>query len=95
MHRASVLSIIISSDDTEDTLFSSLDAGVDDFVVKPFSFRELVYCVRAILRSRNAYPPQRFFKVGPLTVDTEYLAVPLDDKNLSLSCDTSMTPRAI
>lgn len=82
---SSLPTIIISSDANEETLISSLNAGADDFVVKPFSVRELVYRVRAVLRSHKATPPQRFFKVGPLTVDIENYDVSLDDKKLSVT----------
>lgn len=51
-----------------------LELGADDYIVKPFSFRELVARVRAVLRRRvldshPAHPPSDRLSVGPLTLD--------------------------
>ena len=36
-----------------------LELGADDYVVKPFSSRELLARIKAVLRRTNALPPQR------------------------------------
>ena len=51
-----------------------LELGADDYIVKPFSFRELVARVRAVLRRRvldshPASPPSDRLSLGPLTLD--------------------------
>ena len=33
------------------------EVGADDYVVKPFSMRELIWCVRAVLKRRS--PPKK------------------------------------
>jgi len=45
-----------------------LDAGADDYLTKPFSFRELVARVRALLR-RRAESSQTELRVADLTLD--------------------------
>jgi two-component system alkaline phosphatase synthesis response regulator PhoP len=55
-----------------------LDAGADDYVVKPFSPRELVARVRAVLRrtsSQEAHSARRVLRLGDLVLDTERLTV--------------------
>lgn len=50
-----------------------LELGADDYVVKPFSFAELVARMRAVLRRTAAAPavatPAATISIGPLTVD--------------------------
>jgi two-component system phosphate regulon response regulator PhoB len=45
------------------------ELGADDFVTKPFSVRELVLRIKAILRRNNSEPVRD--RVGPIAVDTE------------------------
>lgn len=46
-----------------------LDAGADDYLVKPFSFEELLARIRALLR-RPADTTDNILQVGDLTLDT-------------------------
>ena len=46
-----------------------LDAGADDYLVKPFSFEELLARIRAVLR-RPQDAVDNILKVGDLTLDT-------------------------
>jgi two-component system phosphate regulon response regulator PhoB len=45
------------------------ELGADDFVTKPFSVRELVLRIKAILRRHDTEPVRD--RVGPIVVDTE------------------------
>lgn len=42
--------IICSSSDRENDIIRALDTGADDYIVKPFSLRELVARIRSVLR---------------------------------------------
>jgi DNA-binding response OmpR family regulator len=49
-----------------------LELGADDYVVKPFGFRELVARIRAVLRRTASVPgqtPSATLEVGALTID--------------------------
>jgi two-component system phosphate regulon response regulator PhoB len=63
-----------------------LELGADDYVVKPFSPREIVLRVRAILR--RAQPeagPEGVMQVGPLTVDVTGHRASLSGVSLDLT----------
>jgi len=48
------------------------EMGADDYVVKPFSTRELMLRVRAVLRRSGEKPAQgAVLTIGPLVIDTE------------------------
>jgi two-component system, OmpR family, phosphate regulon response regulator PhoB len=48
------------------------EVGVEDYVVKPFSTRELLLRVKAVLRrSASEVATSAVIKVGPVTIDTE------------------------
>ena len=68
--RSSVPVLFLTARDDEVDRILGLELGADDYLVKPFSPRELVARVRAILRrTREGPPPQEVVDVGDLEVD--------------------------
>lgn len=62
--------LMLTARDTIENKIAGLDAGADDYLVKPFSFRELVARLRALLRRTEAAPTGPL-KVGDLSYDPE------------------------
>ena len=62
----------------------ALDAGADDYVVKPFSLEELLARVRAVLRRPTQVMPTEL-KVGKLTLNQNTHRVFLDKKEIRLT----------
>jgi DNA-binding response OmpR family regulator len=68
--ETSIPIIILSARTTEDDKLLGLDLGADDYITKPFSPRELVARVRAVLRRGETTAQNRPpFRSGELEVD--------------------------
>ncbi|GAA1173235.1 two-component system response regulator PrrA [Kitasatospora gansuensis] len=63
---------------------TGLQAGADDYLVKPFALEELVLRLRALLRRRPA-PPAGTLRAGPLVLSEETRQVHQDGVELSLT----------
>jgi DNA-binding response OmpR family regulator len=59
--------------------------GADDYVVKPFSYSELLGRVRAVLRRTKGRPQRGIMRVGGLTIDPLTRACRLDGQPVHLS----------
>lgn len=67
---------------------TGLQAGADDYLVKPFALEELVLRLRALLRRRPA-PPAGTLRAGPLVLSEETRQVHQDGVELSLTAGSS------
>ncbi|WP_405016006.1 response regulator transcription factor [Kitasatospora sp. NBC_00070] len=63
---------------------SGLQAGADDYLVKPFALEELVLRLRALLRRRPA-PPSTALRAGPLVITPETRQVHQDGVEIALT----------
>lgn len=63
--------IVLTVRDADEDVVASLEAGADEYVTKPFSPRQMVARVRAVLR-RTAEIPEKMYHVGPLSLDLEF-----------------------
>ncbi|HBY97605.1 MAG: response regulator transcription factor [Ardenticatenaceae bacterium] len=78
--------IMLTARDSEMDRVTGLEIGADDYVVKPFSFAELLARVRATFR-RLAYDQsqQRRVTIGDLTVEPEQMRVLRRTEQLALT----------
>jgi two-component system copper resistance phosphate regulon response regulator CusR len=60
--------LILTAKDTIEDRVTGLDAGADDYLVKPFAFPELSARIRALLR-RGKSEPATPLKIGALEID--------------------------
>jgi two-component system alkaline phosphatase synthesis response regulator PhoP len=68
----SAVPILVLTESTEEAdAVLAFEYGADDFMTKPFSTRELVSRVRAILRRSSTGDPDERIKVGPIMIDSE------------------------
>jgi two-component system, OmpR family, response regulator RegX3 len=73
--------IVISARDSETDKVLALEIGADDYMTKPFSAREVVARVRALLRrlGRESEPAaSQVISIGPITLDPDTHEVRVD-----------------
>jgi len=77
---------MLTAKDSEIDKVVGLELGADDYVTKPFSSRELVARIRAVLRRggepEDLVPPT--LEVGPVRMDVERHLVSVDGKSVKL-----------
>lgn len=61
--------IMVTARGEETDRIAGLEGGADDYLVKPFSPKELIARVRAVLRRTTPEPANDLLKHGPLTID--------------------------
>lgn len=76
--------LMLTARDAVDDRVKGLEAGADDYLIKPFAFRELVARVRALGRRRPAIAPSEH-RVANLRVDLASRAVSRDGVPIRLT----------
>ena len=86
--RSRVPIIMLTARGEETDRIVGLELGADDYVVKPFSAREVAARIRAVLRRTDAEAPaagEGPLDVGPLTLDRARRSATLDGDELELT----------
>ena len=76
--------LMLTARDSIDDRVAGLDAGADDYLVKPFAFRELLARVRALLR-RDSLSRDPLLRLGDLEIDTVSHAVRRAGRSVELT----------
>jgi two-component system response regulator RegX3 len=85
-NRSSVPIIMLTAKDSEIDKVVGLELGADDYVTKPYSARELVARIRAVLRRRGETdaPDEPVLEAGPVRMDVERHVVAVDGEPVAL-----------
>jgi two-component system response regulator MprA len=77
---------MLTARDTVGDRVTGLDAGADDYLVKPFAYEELAARLRALgRRGAGARRPEPKLVAGPIVLDETSRRVTLDGKSIDLS----------
>jgi two-component system response regulator RegX3 len=85
-HRSSVPVIMLTAKDSEIDKVVGLEIGADDYVTKPYSSRELLARIKAVLR-RGQEPEELLpatLESGPVRMDVERHVVTVDGEHTAL-----------
>ena len=82
-HTAHIPIIFITAKDTEEDTLRGFGLGADDYVTKPFSIREVVARVNAVLK--RSPPPAMSLQYDSLLVDQSSKTVTIDNVTVDLT----------
>lgn len=77
--------ILVTARGEEEDKVRGLEIGADDYVTKPFSPKELIARIRAVLRRSGKSNDQAQLTLGDLMLDTDQHRLTIGDKQLEVS----------
>lgn len=77
--------LILSAKGEAESRIKGLELGAEDYLPKPFSPRELVLRIKALLRRSSSVPASEKTMAGPFVLDRGALKVTLEGKRLDLT----------
>jgi DNA-binding response OmpR family regulator len=83
--RSDVPIIMVTAKGEEVDRVVGLELGADDYIVKPFGFRELLARIRAVTRRTNERTGTRATRVGSLELDVRGRRARVDGRELDLT----------
>jgi DNA-binding response OmpR family regulator len=77
--------LMLTARDTVGDRVTGLDAGADDYLIKPFAYEELAARLRALSRRGNGRRPEPKLVAGPIVLEERARRVTLDGRTIDLS----------
>jgi two-component system, OmpR family, copper resistance phosphate regulon response regulator CusR len=84
-HGYSTPVIMLTALSTSEDIIHGLDTGADDYISKPFRFKELLARINAIMRRRNLMMVSKKYTFSDLEMDTETKIVTRAGKEIQLT----------
>lgn len=83
--RSDVPILVVTARDSETDKVVGLEMGADDYIVKPFGFRELVARIRAVMRRAAPVRPETAQTLGALVIDRRSRRVTVEGEEVDLA----------
>ena len=83
-HTSEIPIIMLTARITEDDKVTGLEAGADDYLIKPFSPRELMARIKAVLRRSGSADEDGILAIGQLQMNTLSRQVYFGDQEIKL-----------
>lgn len=86
-HELAIPIIFITAKTAEDELLTGFSLGADDYITKPFSVKEVIVRVKAVLKrsSHSSGPEQKVISVNDLVLNLKKRKVKIGSKQLELT----------
>lgn len=76
--------IFLTAKDTENDMLTGFSVGGDDYISKPFSIKEVIARIKAVLKRQKTVESDRFVFKG-LTIDFNLKIITLDNEKVALT----------
>ena len=85
-HNQQIPVMMLTALNAIDDKIEGFDAGADDYIIKPFDFKELLVRIRALLKRLRQTPPTiNVLKIGDLVMNLDSKEVTRDSKLIQLT----------
>ncbi len=83
--KLSVPIIFLTAKDSENDMLTGFNIGADDYISKPFSLKEVIARVRAVLRRAEAAKPEDVIEVEGIVIDVDNKSVKVKGVDIQLT----------
>lgn len=83
--KSEVPIVMITAKNTDEDVIEGLDIGADDYIVKPFSPRQVLAKVEAILRRLDIQVDEKIIKINGLYIDMNDFTVEINNQKVILT----------
>lgn len=83
--KSQVPIIMLTARSEEEDKLQGFDSGIDDYVTKPFSTRELMARIKALLKRTNVTATSEKITIGQIMIDTAARRILLNNEDITFS----------